>query len=125
VLVAFGLGLLAVGFPVLAAGVVPYGAGVGIGSIDRGTLPLALFGPAGYAALMGRLAMPMLLAGALAPSVGALLLERAGAPGALATLAGAALARAVRWDEVAQAQSEFVRASLERLQELNRCYLEI
>ena len=67
----------------------------------------------------------VLLAGALAPSVGALLLERAGAPGALATLAGAALARAVRWDEVAQAQSEFVRASLERLRELNRRYLKI
>jgi MFS family permease len=95
VLVAFGLGLLAVGFPVLAAGVVPYGAGVGIGSITRGTLPLALFGPVGYAALMGRLAMPMLLAGALAPSAGALLLERAGAPGTLATLASAALANVV------------------------------
>ena len=37
----------------------------------------------------------------------------------------AALGQAVRWDEVAQAQSEFVRASLERLQELNRRYLEI
>ena len=37
----------------------------------------------------------------------------------------AALSQAVRWDEVAQAQSEFVRASLERLQELNRRYLEI
>ena len=44
---------------------------------------------------MGRLAMPMLLAGALAPSAGALLLERAGAPGALAALAGAALANVV------------------------------
>ena len=36
-----------------------------------------------------------------------------------------ALGRAVRWDEVAQAQGEFVRASLERLQELNRRHLEI
>ena len=36
-----------------------------------------------------------------------------------------ALGRAVRWDEVAQAQSEFVRDSLERLSELNRRYLEI
>ena len=95
VLVALGLGLLAAGFPVLAACLVPYGAGVGIGSIARGTLPLALFGPVGYAALMGRLAMPMLLAGALAPSAGAFLLERAGAPGALAALAGAALVNVV------------------------------
>jgi Helix-hairpin-helix motif/Phasin protein len=37
----------------------------------------------------------------------------------------AALTRAVRWDEVARAQGEFVRASLERLHELNRRYLEI
>jgi hypothetical protein len=36
-----------------------------------------------------------------------------------------ALGRAVRWDEVVQAQSEFVRVSLERLHELNRRYLEI
>jgi len=37
----------------------------------------------------------------------------------------AALAQAVRWDEVARAQDEFVRVSLERLHELNRRYLEI
>ena len=37
----------------------------------------------------------------------------------------AALAQAVRWDEVARAQDEFVRVSLERLNELNRRYLEI
>src|SRR4051812_14803434 len=37
----------------------------------------------------------------------------------------AALSQAVRWDEIAQAQTEFVRVSLERLQELNRRYLEI
>ena len=37
----------------------------------------------------------------------------------------AALSQAVRWNEVAQVQGEFVRAGLERLQELNRRYLEI
>jgi competence protein ComEA len=36
-----------------------------------------------------------------------------------------ALGRAVRWDEVVDAQAEFVRVSLERLHELNRRYLEI
>ena len=36
-----------------------------------------------------------------------------------------ALGRAVRWDEVVQAQGEFVRVSLERFGELNRRYLEI
>jgi competence ComEA-like helix-hairpin-helix protein len=36
-----------------------------------------------------------------------------------------ALGRTVRWDEVVQAQGDFVRVSLERLTELNRRYLEI
>src|SRR3954447_8077371 len=36
-----------------------------------------------------------------------------------------ALGRAVRWDEVIEAQAEFVRVSLERFGELNRRYLEI
>jgi MFS family permease len=90
VLVAAGLASLGVGVPLVAACLVLYGAGVGINSIARGTLPLALFGGEGYAALMGRLATPMLLAGALAPWAGALLLERAGAGGTLGALAGAA-----------------------------------
>jgi MFS family permease len=91
VLVAVGLGLLWAGFPILAVCLVPYGAGVGINSIARGTLPLALFGTAGYAALMGRLAAPMLIAGALAPSAGAFLLERVGASVTLAALVAAAV----------------------------------
>ena len=36
-----------------------------------------------------------------------------------------ALGRAVRWDEVIEAQAEFVHVSLERFGELNRRYLEI
>ena len=40
--------------------------------IVRGTLPLALFGPAGYATLMGKLALPSLVAQALAPWAAAL-----------------------------------------------------
>jgi hypothetical protein len=95
VLVASGLGLLWAGFPILAVCLVPYGAGVGINSIARGTLPLALFGTAGYAALMGRLAAPMLIAGALAPSAGAFLLEWGGASVTLAALAAAAVCNIV------------------------------
>jgi hypothetical protein len=94
-LAALGLGLLWAGLPILAACLVPYGAGVGINSIARGTLPLALFGAEGYAVLMGRLATPMLVAGALAPSAGAFLLERAGASGTLAVLAAAAACNVV------------------------------
>jgi hypothetical protein len=46
-----------------------YGAGNGIKTIVKGTLPLAFFGSSGYAALLGRLAMPMLLAQAVAPTL--------------------------------------------------------
>jgi hypothetical protein len=67
-----------------------YGAGVGLNSIARGTLPLAMFGSGGSAVLMGRLARPMLVAGALAPWAGALMLERAGPSGMLAALAAPA-----------------------------------
>jgi MFS family permease len=64
-----------------------YGGGIGLESIARGTLPLALFGASGYVTLMGRLAMPSLLAQAAAPWVGALLLERIGAHGTMAVVA--------------------------------------
>ncbi len=57
VLVAIGLALLAVDPAVAAAGIVLYGAGSGIRSIVRGTVPLALFGAEGYAVLMGRLGL--------------------------------------------------------------------
>lgn len=91
-LVAGGLGLLWTGLPLAAACIAAYGAGAGVNSIARATLPLALFGPDGYAVLVGRLATPMLLAGALAPSAGGLLLGRVGASGLLAVLAAAAAA---------------------------------
>ncbi|HKU95066.1 MAG TPA: MFS transporter [Vineibacter sp.] len=90
-LVATGLAALALGVPVLAAALIVYGAGSGLSSIARGTLPLALFGSDGYATLMGKLAMPGLLAGAAAPTVGAILLEWIGAPGTLAVLATLAI----------------------------------
>ncbi len=46
-----------------------YGLSNGILTISRGTLPLHVFGPAGYAARIGRLAMPALLASAVAPTL--------------------------------------------------------
>jgi hypothetical protein len=48
-----------------------YGMSNGIMTINRGTLPLALFGPAGYAALLGWLAVPVLLGQAMAPALSA------------------------------------------------------
>jgi hypothetical protein len=89
-LVAAGVILLVVGFPILALALALYGAGNGIGSIAKGTLPLALFGPFGYASLMGKLAMPSLLAQALSPSIGAILIEWGGTDAALRLLAGLA-----------------------------------
>jgi hypothetical protein len=40
-------------------------------TINRGTLPLALFGPEGYARMLGWLAVPVLLAQATAPTLAA------------------------------------------------------
>ena len=46
-----------------------YGMSNGMLTINRGTLPLALFGPQGYATLLGWLAVPVLLAQATAPTL--------------------------------------------------------
>ena len=86
VLIAAGLVLLCLGLPLPALALVSYGAGNGIWSIARGTVPLALFGPSGYAVLMGRLATPILVVQAVAPSVGAVLMDEVGATGTLAVL---------------------------------------
>jgi predicted MFS family arabinose efflux permease len=90
VLVAIGVGLLALGISLIAAALVAYGAGVGILSIARGTLPLAIFGPERYATWVGRLAGPALLAGALSPTIGALLLDTIGTDLTLVVLAALA-----------------------------------
>lgn len=84
VFVATGVGLLWGGFPVIAAALIFYGAGIGIESIARGTLPLAVFGEDRYASIMGRIAMPSLIMQAASPSLGALLIDMFGADGALA-----------------------------------------
>lgn len=91
VLVAVGIAMLLAGFPILSLALVLYGAGVGIRSIARGTVPLALFGAAGYAVLMGKLGLPSMLASALAPGAAAVLLDVAGANALLAVLLGLAL----------------------------------
>jgi MFS family permease len=90
-LVTAGLAALWLGSPVITLALVLYGAGIGLESIARGTLPLAIFGPERYPVIMGRIAMPSLIAQAAAPSIGALLLGIGGIDGALAAfLAGAA-----------------------------------
>jgi hypothetical protein len=71
------------GGPLIIFALVLYGAGIGLESIARGTLPLAVFGPERYPVIMGRIAMPSLIAQALAPTIGALLLKTGGPDGAL------------------------------------------
>lgn len=67
-----GTAVLLLGGPV-AAGIFAllYGMSNGILTINRGTLPLALFGARGYATLLGWLAVPVLLAQATAPTFAA------------------------------------------------------
>ncbi|MDB5315648.1 MAG: transporter [Rhodospirillales bacterium] len=94
VLVVTGILVLAGFSEVAAAGIIIYGMGSGIRSIARGTVPLAMFGRDGYAILMGRLALPVLLATAVAPLLGTWLLEWLGPSGTLLVLLGAAAVNA-------------------------------
>jgi len=66
------------GAPAAIAFVLLHGGGNGILTIARGTLPLALFGPAGYGGRTGWLAVPARFAAAAAPVLFGLLLERFG-----------------------------------------------
>jgi hypothetical protein len=95
VFAALGLGLLLTSRDAVLPGLVLYGSGIGLRSIVRGTLPLALFGPVGYPSLIGRLAFPMLLGQAAGPSAGAVLLVRFGGRGVLAALFWMAIATLV------------------------------
>lgn len=88
---AVGLLLMLLDLPIVAFAILLYGGGYGVMWIARGTLPLALFGPRRYARLIGRLAMPALIAQALAPSAGAVLLEHTSVPTTLSVLAGFAI----------------------------------
>lgn len=85
-LVGLGLVLLAVGFPLVAVALVAYGAGNGIFSIAKGTVPLAVLGAERYPILAGRLARPALLAQALAPLGAAQLLAGGGSGAVLSAL---------------------------------------
>jgi len=85
-LVATGVGLLWSGLSILPLALVFYGAGIGIESIARGTLPLAIFGEHRYPAIMGRIAMPSLIGQAAAPSLGSMLIGALGVHGALAAI---------------------------------------
>lgn len=83
-----GLALLFGDVYLAAVGLAVYGAGNGLTSIVRGTLPLALFGAEGYATLMGRLGRPLLIAFAAAPFLAAVVLDRYGTAATIGAMVG-------------------------------------
>ena len=83
--------LIGLSVPVAAAFMVMFGMANGLLTIARGTVPLALFGAAGYGALIGRIAGPFLVMQAIAPLALALVAERASDPAVLTVVAALAL----------------------------------
>lgn len=67
------------GAPAMSLFAVIHGAGNGMLTIVRGTLPLALFGPSGYGARIGQIAVPSQIGRALAPFLMGLSIDRLGA----------------------------------------------
>jgi len=94
------LGALALGVfggPAAAVFAVLHGAGNGILTIAKGTLPLVLFGPSGYGHRQGWLMVPARIAQALAPWLFGLLLDRWGAQALWISAAIGLLAFASLW----------------------------
>jgi MFS family permease len=100
-MVRFAVGLLLVAFALLgsfgisvvvaAAFLMMFGAANGLVTIARGTVPLALFGAAGYGQIVGRIAGPALIIQSAAPLLLAYVIERASDRAALALAAAFAL----------------------------------
>ena len=91
-LAAFALmALLGLSVATAAAFMVMFGMANGLITIARGTVPLALFGAAGYGALIGRIALPFLLMQAIAPLVLAFVAEHTSDPAVLMVTAVLAL----------------------------------
>jgi Major Facilitator Superfamily len=87
------------------------GASQGVITIVRGAVPLALFGTAGYGAVLGLIATPILLVNAFSPAVFALLVDQFGWHISLYALFGCSIATWIaielmsRWYERVQAQA--------------------
>ena len=96
--IRFALGVLLAGFALLALFgfsiaaatlfAILFGAANGLVTIARGTVPLALFGAAGYGRLIGRIAGPSLVMQGVAPLVLAFVIEHGSDPLALLFAAG-------------------------------------
>ncbi|PJI99377.1 putative MFS family arabinose efflux permease [Acidovorax sp. 69] len=77
--------LMVVGGPAAAVFTLLHGAGNGILTIAKGTLPLVLFGPTGYGARQGLMMVPARVAQAFAPVLFGMLLDGVGAAALWAT----------------------------------------
>ncbi len=98
----FAVGLLLTAFAIVAVFglsvataatfAVMFGMANGLITIARGTVPLSLFGAAGYGTLIGRIAGPFLVMQAVAPLILAFVAERVSDPAVLAVVAALALA---------------------------------
>jgi hypothetical protein len=92
----FGAVMLPVGVILLLGGAPAvvfaafYGISNGILTITRGVVPMHVFGPNGYATLMGRMALPSQVAQALMPTLVAPLLEEVSAHTALGIMGAVA-----------------------------------
>jgi len=87
-----GAGILAAfGAPAIMAFALFHGAGNGLLTIAKGTLPLAIFGPVGYGLRSGVLAAPARAAQAASPLIFGLLIDWLGV-GALAISSGLSIA---------------------------------
>jgi hypothetical protein len=85
------LAILPFSVAVAALFAVLYGMANGLMTIARGTVPLSLFGAAGYGRLVGRIGGPFLVVQAAAPVVLAFVVERASDGAGLALVAGFAI----------------------------------
>ena len=81
------LAFLGFGVPAAYFFALLHGAGNGVMTIAKGTLPLVIFGPGGYGRRQGLLAMPSRISQALAPFAFAVLFERYGEYALLASSA--------------------------------------
>ncbi|ART56210.1 MFS transporter [Acidovorax carolinensis] len=89
--------LMVVGGPAAAVFTVLHGAGNGILTIAKGTLPLVLFGPTGYGERQGLLMVPARVAQAFAPLLFGLLLDGVGAAALWVTALLGVAALAALW----------------------------
>ena len=72
------VGIAIGGTPVIALFSILHGAGTGMLTITRGTLPLALYGPTGYGARIGRISVPARVGQATAPFLLGLAIDKLG-----------------------------------------------